>query len=97
MAPARIGYGSGVSFINVNRNIIDSKTHRWWEGPNYEGPSDKTVAVVKFETTAGQPIAVYYNYAMHGVAATFFQCEWVGVALSLCGGFRDGGCDRGDI
>ena len=30
--------------------MIDPQTRRWWEGPNYEGPSDKTVAVVKFET-----------------------------------------------
>ena len=64
---ARMGYGTGVSYLNVNRNIIDPKTHRWWEGPNYEGPSDKTVAVVRFETPAGDPIAVYYNYAMHAV------------------------------
>ena len=67
LQPARIGYGTGVSYINVNRNIIDRKTNKWWEGPNYEGPSDKTVAVIKFETTAGEPIAVYYNYACHAV------------------------------
>ena len=67
LTPARMGYGAGVSYINVNRNIIDPKTRRWWEGPNYEGPSDKTVAVVKFETLSGEPIAVYYNYAMHAV------------------------------
>jgi neutral ceramidase len=67
LQPARIGYGAGVSYLNVNRNIIDPKTHRWWEGPNYDGPSDKTVAVVKFESTNGEPIAVYYNYAMHAV------------------------------
>jgi neutral ceramidase len=65
--PARIGYGTGVSYINVNRNIIDPKTRRWWEGPNYDGPSDKTVAVIKFEAVTGEPIAVYYNYAMHAV------------------------------
>jgi len=67
MRPARIGYGSGLSFINVNRNIIDRKTHGWWEGPNYDGPSDKTVAVMTLEGLDGQPIAVYYNYAMHAV------------------------------
>jgi neutral ceramidase len=67
LQPARIGYGTGVSYLNVNRNIIDPKTRRWWEGPNYAGPSDKTVAVVTFETTNGDPIAVYYNYAMHAV------------------------------
>ena len=67
LQPARVGYGTGVSYINVNRNIIDPETRRWWEGPNYDGPSDKTVAVVMFQTTAGEPIAVYYNYAMHAV------------------------------
>jgi neutral ceramidase len=67
LQPARIGYGTGVSYINVNRNIIDRKTNKWWEGPNYDGPSDKTVAVIKFETTKGEPIAVYYNYACHAV------------------------------
>jgi hypothetical protein len=67
LQPARIGYGTGVSYINVQRNIIDPKTHQWWEGANYDGPSDKTVAVIKFETTNGEPIAVYYNYACHAV------------------------------
>jgi neutral ceramidase len=69
LAPARMGYGTGVSYINVNRNILDPKTKRWWEGANYDGPSDKTVAVIKFESINGDPIAVYYNYAMHAVAA----------------------------
>jgi hypothetical protein len=67
MGPARVGYGTGVSYINVNRNLIDSETRRWWEGPNYQGPSDKTVAVIKFESLAAEPIAIYYNYAMHAV------------------------------
>lgn len=64
---ARVAYGTGVSHINVNRNIIDPQTRRWWEGANYDGPSDKTVAVVEFETLDGEPIAVYFNYAMHAV------------------------------
>jgi len=67
LQPARLSYGAGVSYININRNIIDPKTGQWWEGPNYDGPSDKTVAVVKLETLNGDPIAVYYNYAMHAV------------------------------
>jgi hypothetical protein len=69
LVPARVGFGTGVSYINVNRNVVDPETRRWWEGPNYDGPSDKTVAVVKFEDLNGEPIAVYYNYAMHAVAA----------------------------
>ena len=69
LVPARVGYGTGESYINVNRQITDPKTGKWWEGPNREGPSDKTVAVLKFESMNGEPIAVYYNYAVHGVIA----------------------------
>ena len=69
LVPARVGFGTGVSYINVNRNMLDPKTRRWREGANYDGPSDKTVAVIKFEGLDGEPIAVYYNYAMHAVAA----------------------------
>ena len=69
LTPARMGYGTGVSYINVNRQIVDPKTNRWWEGPNREGPSDKTVAVLEFESQSGEPIAVYYNYAVHAVIA----------------------------
>jgi len=65
--PARISWGTGESYINVNRNIIDRKTNRWWEGPNRDGPSDKTVAVLYVETAAGAPLAVLYNYAVHAV------------------------------
>jgi neutral ceramidase len=67
LQPARMAYGTGVSYINVNRNLIDPQTHRWWEGPNYSGLSDKTVAVVRFETLDGRPVAVYYNYGVHAV------------------------------
>jgi neutral ceramidase len=67
LQPARVAWGTGVSYININRDRIDPSTHRWWEGPNYEGTSDKTVAVLRFETPTGQPIAVYANYAVHAV------------------------------
>jgi neutral ceramidase len=67
LQPARVAYGTGASHINVNRDRIDPKTGRWWERPNYEGASDKTVAVVRFETLQGAPIAVYANYAVHAV------------------------------
>jgi neutral ceramidase len=81
--PARIGYGTGVSYINVQRDIIDPKTHKWWEGANYDGPSDKTVAVIKFETLTGEPIAVYFNYACHAVVTgntDMISGDWPGEA-----------------
>jgi neutral ceramidase len=69
LVPARVGYGTGESFINVNRQITDPKTGRWWEGANRDGLSDKTVAVLTFTRETGEPIAVYYNNAVHGVIA----------------------------
>lgn len=67
LQPARVAFGTGVSFINVNRNLVDRETQRWREGPDYDGVSDKTVAVPAFESLEGRPIAIYYNYGVHAV------------------------------
>jgi neutral ceramidase len=67
LQPARMGFGTGAAYLNVNRDAIHPETRLWYQGPNLDGPSDKTMAVLKFETTSGAPIAVYFNYAMHAV------------------------------
>ena len=67
LLPARAGFGTGRSYLNVSRDNIDAETHRWTQAPNLDGPSDKTVAVLKFESLDGTPIAVYMSYAMHPV------------------------------
>lgn len=65
LKPALISYKTGLSYLNINRDVIDPTTRKWTQGPNYDGPSDKTVAVITFTGLDGKPIAVYYNYAMH--------------------------------
>ncbi len=67
LQPALVGFGTGASYLNVNRDAIHPQTRLWYQGPNLDGPSDKTVAVLKFETPSGEPIAVYVNYAMHAI------------------------------
>ena len=67
LQPARMGFGTGVTYLNVNRDAIHPETRLWHQGPNLEGVSDKTVAVLKFETLTGEPIAVHVNYAMHAI------------------------------
>jgi hypothetical protein len=67
LQPARMGFGTGATYLNVNRDAINPETRLWYQGPNLDGPSDKTVAVLKFETPSGEPIAVYANYAMHAI------------------------------
>lgn len=53
----------------------------WTQAPNPLAASDKTVAVLKFETLAGIPIAVYVNYAMHpvnGYLSNFVSADFAG-------------------
>ncbi len=67
LRPARVGFGTGKSYLNVNRDAIDGDTHLWTQAPNLEAPSDKTVAVLEFLSPSSAPIAVYLDYAMHPV------------------------------
>jgi len=65
LQPALIGYGTGTSHLNVNRDVIDPDTRLWSQGPNYDGVSDHTVYVVKIEAVTGKLIGVFINFAMH--------------------------------
>ena len=65
LQPARMGFGTGKANVNMNRRAPDG-SGGWMLGNNPEGVSDKTVAVIKFETLSGQPIAIFSNYAVHG-------------------------------
>jgi hypothetical protein len=83
LQPARVGFGTGGSYLNVNRDAVDSETHLWTQAPNLEGASDKTVAVVEFLAAKGEPIAIYMDYAMHpvnGFLAGITSADFAGAA-----------------
>lgn len=63
---ARLGFGRGKSYINVNRDEVmeDGKAVL---GYNYERPSDKSLYLIRVEKTDGKPIALLVNYAVHAV------------------------------
>jgi hypothetical protein len=65
LQPARVGFGTGRASVNTNR-VARSAQGGWMLGVNPDGVSDKTVAVVKVESAAGEPIALFVNYAVHG-------------------------------
>ena len=65
LQPARFGIGTGTAYVNVNRR--EPTPRGWWLGYNENGPSDKTVTVLRFEDLAGKPIAFLINYAVHAV------------------------------
>jgi neutral ceramidase len=65
LQPAQVGIGRGKADVNTNRDVFTAKG--WGMGANPDGPSEKTVWVVKFETESGEPIAILMNYAVHSV------------------------------
>lgn len=72
LRPARLGYGKGESFINVNRNaefLCEAKDGKLYgvasQGPNNTAPVDRTVFVFKVEDETGAPMAFFVNYAVH--------------------------------
>jgi hypothetical protein len=67
LQPAQVGFGTGKAYVNINRREYFPQKGWWWLGYNPEGPSDKTVAVLKFTDLAGKPLALFINYAVHAV------------------------------
>jgi neutral ceramidase len=65
LQPARVGFGTGKANVNTNRRAADG-SGGWMLGNNPDDVSDKTVAVIKFETVSGEPLAIFTNYAVHG-------------------------------
>jgi neutral ceramidase len=66
LKPARVGVGKGTVDVNTNRDLYTPQG--WILGTNPDGPSDKTLWIIKFETISGEPIAILMNYAVHSVA-----------------------------
>ncbi len=65
LQPARVGYSTTNLYINVNKELFAH--NKWYQGPDPNGPSDKTLAVVGFIAKDGTPIGVYINYAAHPI------------------------------
>lgn len=89
MVPAKVGYGTGRSFINANRDGMFHGTSRL--GINYDRPSDHTIHLVRLETPEGKNIALIVNYACHAVVMN--GCL-KGLTTPLTGDFPGRTCAR---
>ncbi len=65
LQPVEVRVGRGECRINANRRCVTPAGERFL-GVNPDGPCDHEVAVVKFDSPGGQPIATLVNYACHG-------------------------------
>lgn len=63
LRPARMGSGRGQVDVNVNRDVYSERG--WGLGYAPDGPSDKTLRLIKFESSDGAPLAVLLNYGVH--------------------------------
>lgn len=91
MAPCKIGWGDGESFINVNRNetyyVEDENGAVHVEcmlGLNYTAPVDRTVFVMKVESFSGETVALFVNYAVHCCVAIGHDYDGNGHGAITC-------------
>jgi neutral ceramidase len=61
LQPARVGAGTGHVDVNVYRYALVSG--QWRAGVNPDGPTNKALWVLKFETLSGDPIALLMDYS----------------------------------
>lgn len=80
LQPGRVAFGTGLCDININREW--KYNGGYLIGRNPHGPSDKTVAVFRFETMDGKPLAFFINYAVHGSVMAELEAS---VPLMICG------------
>lgn len=83
MEPAKYGFAKGNSYINACRDqqLLDGS---WVQGRDFEGPCDKTLAVLKFVSLTGRVIALIMNYGMHGTAC-YLKRDETGETMMVAG------------
>ena len=59
---ASVRYAEGTSDVNANRDM--ESVDGWWVGIRGDGPSDKTLSLLRFDDREGRPIAALYSYAV---------------------------------
>lgn len=89
LQPARIGWGHGESYINVNRCCHYETTDEKGEkkllietGFNGAGPVSRDVFIMRAETLQGEPLAFFVNYACHNVVMFLHDAGDGGIHIS---------------
>lgn len=59
---AKFGWGTGNCDANINRDI--ETPFGWWTGLNPDGPSNKTMTVLRVEDLNGKPKGFWINYGI---------------------------------
>lgn len=65
LQPAKIGYGSGLSYVNVNRHAICENGANTIAGFERHRYSDRELIVLRIDALDGTPISFLFNYGCH--------------------------------
>src|SRR5205807_1664660 len=65
LEPARLGIGYGLAMANINRRARDEEGPTFL-GLNPDGPTDRTIGLIRLEHSDGKILTLIANYAMHG-------------------------------
>ena len=88
-----IEYGSGVSYVGINRRMKTADGVKL--APNPAGPIDKNLSVIRIKNEQGQPVAILFNIACHatvlGGSNMLISADYPGVACNLIEA-ANGGC-----
>jgi neutral ceramidase len=81
--PARLGFGTGLNRMNINRRCRHPEGGVWL-GKNPEGVCDHTLGVIRIDRMDGQPFALMVNWPCHATANgqenTRITGDWPGAA-----------------
>ena len=83
LRPAKYGFGEDICHININRDELYDDGY-WMQGQNWDGCSDKTLAVIKFTDDEDKLIAAVVNYAVHD-QINFCSPDTDGIVKVTCG------------
>jgi neutral ceramidase len=67
LEPTRLVVGTGYSAANINRRATDAQG-RSQLGLNPDGPADRQINLLRLERPDGSPIALVFNYPIHGTS-----------------------------
>jgi len=66
--PVKIGYGSGICKMNINRRAKFANGSVWL-GRNIDGPCDHEVSILKIEDKSEKLLSLFVNWPCHGTAS----------------------------
>jgi len=80
LQPVRVGFGFGTSWVNVSTALLTPKG--WTNGVNDEGFTDPSLALIRFSSLDGKPLAWLMDYAMQPSVMTGSKTESGGTLIS---------------